>query len=405
MDQYIVFATLLMALLLFAWGRIRHDFVALIALFVVVIAGIIDPTAAFEGFGHPAVITVAAVLVMGKGLEVSGMVDLLSKWALKAGSNFHVQLLILTLMVAFASAFINNVGALAIMMPIAIHLARKSGHSPSHVLMPLAFASLLGGMTTMIGTPPNIIIATFRGDELGQPFGMFDFSPVGIPLAVAGLTFLILIGWRLLPKRETPKSSKDLFDIDDYITELEVIEGSPAEGKTIIDFVAMANVSMQILGVIRNEIRIHAPDPRWTFTAGDILIIETDADELKAIIENTGVRLIGEGSSSVKNAVGASEIMITEAVVMADSPLIGRSVIDVELRRRHNINLLAVARKESRIHRRLADIIFRNGMYCFCRPVNVPSWTKSLRSAVCHWPGVAWTWDTTSVYSWRSAYS
>jgi di/tricarboxylate transporter len=360
MDQYIVFATLLMALVLFTWGRIRHDFVAMIALFVVVVAGIIDPTAAFEGFGHPAVITVAAVLIMGKGLESSGLVDLLSKWALKAGSHFHVQLLILTVMAAFASAFINNVGALAIMMPIAIQLVRKSGHSPSHVLMPLAFASLLGGMTTMIGTPPNIIIATFRGDELGAPFGMFDFSPVGIPLAIAGVSFLTLIGWRLLPKRETPKSVRDLFDIDDYITEVEVVEGTPAEGKTIIEFVAMANVSMQILGVIRNEIRIHAPDPGWVFNADDVLIIETDADELKAIIENTGVRLIGEGSS-MKDAVGTSDIIITEAVVMADSPLIGRTVMDVELRRKHNINLLAVARKESRIHLRLADIVFRNG--------------------------------------------
>lgn len=360
MDQIVVFATLLLALVLFAWGRIRHDFVALIALFVVVVAGVVEPAAAFSGFGHPAVITVAAVLIIGKGLEASGLIDLLGRWVTRTGNNLVIQIMILSGMVAFASAFMNNVGALAIMMPIAIHLARKSGHPPSYVLMPLAFASLLGGMTTMIGTPPNIIVATFRADEMGEPFGMFDFSPVGVPLAIAGILFISLLGWRLLPKRETPKSETDLFDIDDYITEVEVREGSPAVGKSVVEFAKLANVNMQILGMVRKDVRIHAPDPKRTFEAGDILIIETDADELKAIVANTGVTLVGH-CASIRDAVGSADIVVTEAVVMADSPLLGRSVSDVQLRRQHNINLLAVARKESRIHRRLVDIIFRNG--------------------------------------------
>ncbi len=360
MEQYIVFATLILALVLFAWGRIRHDFVALIALFTVVIFGVVEPNSAFVGFGHPAVITVASVLIIGKGLEASGLIDLLGKWVAKLASGFIVQLSILSFLTAFTSAFMNNVGALAIFMPVAIHLARKNSYSPSLILMPLAFASLLGGMTTMIGTPPNIIVATFRADEMGTPFGMFDFSYVGIPLALAGLLYIIFFGRRLLPNRETPTSGKDLFNIDDYITEVEVTKGCKAEGKTVVEFVALTAANVQVLGMVRQDIRIHAPNPNQKFEAGDVIIIETDADELKTITENTGVKLLGDWNS-ISSKVKSTKIAITEAVVMADSPLIGRSVSDVQLRRNYNVNLLAVARKESRIHRRLVNIIFRNG--------------------------------------------
>ena len=360
MNHLIVFATLIIALVLFAWGKIRHDFVALISLFILVIAGIVDGQTAFKGFGHPAVITVAAVLIIGKALEQSGLIDLISKWVLQTGNNIVLQIATLSLIVAVASAFMNNVGALALMMPVAIHLARKSGNPPSLILMPIAFASLLGGMTTLIGTPPNIIVATFRADEVGEPFGMFSFAPVGVVLAVTGLLFISLIGWRLLPKRTASKSEADLFDIDNYITEVEVTDQSNARGLTIAEFAASAGVEMQILGLVRDNIRIHAPETEEKLKVKDIIIIETDADELNAIVKETGVKLVG-GRKFRKDAEGSRNIAITEAVVMADSSLIGRSVSEIMLRRRYGINLLAVARKEERIHRRLPKIIFRNG--------------------------------------------
>ncbi|MFO7575930.1 MAG: SLC13 family permease [Bacteroidales bacterium] len=360
MDHLIVFATLIIALALFAWGRFRHDFVALISLFILVIAGVIEPHVAFKGFSHPAVITVASVLIVGKALEYSGLIDLLGKWVLKIGTNITIQVMVLSLIVAAASSFMNNVGALAIMMPIAIHIARKSGLTPSYVLMPIAFASLLGGMTTLIGTPPNIIIATFRGDEFGEPFGMFAFAPVGILLTIAGLIFITLLGWRLLPKRAAKKSERDLFDIDDYITEVTVTGTSDAKGKTLEEFISMTNIDMQVLGLVRNNIRIHAPDPHEVLKTKDIIIIETDADELKTLIDDTGVNLLG-GKKFRKDAIGSENIAITEAVVMADSSLIGKSVSELRLRSRYGINLLAVARREEQIHRRLANIIFRVG--------------------------------------------
>lgn len=360
MDHSIVFGTLLLVLGLFAWGRIRHDFVALIALFILIIVGIVDPVSAFEGFGHPAVITVAAVLVIGKALEHSGLIDLLGKWVMKLGKNLLLQILTLSTLVAVASAFMNNVGALAIMMPVAIHMARKSGHPPSYILMPIAFASLVGGMTTLIGTPPNIIIATFRADEMGQPFGMFDFAPVGIVLTVAGVLFVSLIGWRMLPKRASKKSDADLFDIDDYITEVLVTKDSVIKGKSIGDLVEISDADVQILGLIRDKTRIHAPEPEETLLEKDIIIIETDAKDLKTFIKDTNAKLVG-GKKFRKDAKGSKNIAITEAVVMADSALIGFSAAALRMRSRYGINLLAVARKDQKIHRRLDQVIFRTG--------------------------------------------
>ncbi len=360
MQHTIVFGTLILALFLFSWGKIRHDFVSLITLFILVIAGVIEPAAAFSGFGHPAVITVAAVLIIGKALEFSGLIDVLGKWVMKAGKKLIVQIFVLSLLTAFASAFMNNVGALAIVMPIAIHMARKSGHPPSYVLMPVAFASLLGGMTTLIGTPPNIIIATFRETEKGAAFGMFDFAPVGIIITVAGIIFICLVGWRLLPKRTGEKSDKDLFEIDDYITEVRIVETSKLRGKTIADVRKNSRTDVQILGLIRNNLRIHAPSGSETLLLHDILILETDAENLKSFAEDTGVVL--EGNKKLrKTAEGSETILITEAIVMSDSYIVGQTASSLRMRDRFRVNLLAVARKNMTIQRRLDEVVFRNG--------------------------------------------
>lgn len=360
MDQTIVFGTLLLVLILFAWGKIRHDFVALIALFIVIVAGITDSSTAFEGFGHPAVITVAAVLIIGKALEFSGLIDLLGKWVMKIGDKLLLQIAAMSLLVAIASAFMNNVGALAIMMPIAIHMARKSGHPPSYILMPIAFASLLGGMTTLIGTPPNIIIATFREEEFGEAFGMFDFSPVGLFLTVGGLVFISFLGWRLLPKRFSAKDGAALFDIDDYITEAEVLSDSKVKGKTIGELAKASDADVQILGMVRNKVRIHAPNVDEVLKTKDILILETEANDLKTFIADTGLKLSG-GKKFRKDAKGSENIAITEAIVMPGSPLLGQTAAKLRMRSRYGINLLAVSRMEQKIHRRLDHVIFRQG--------------------------------------------
>jgi di/tricarboxylate transporter len=360
MGYYLVFGTLVLALFLFGWGRIRHDFVALIILSILVIGGIVSPGEAFNGFGHPAVITVAAVLVIGKALEFSGVIDLLGKHIMKMGNNLLLQIFSLSILVAVASAFMNNVGALAIMMPVAIHLARKSGHPPSYILMPIAFASLLGGMTTLIGTPPNIIIATFRGEVTGEAFGMFDYTPIGAALTLAGIAFITLAGWRLIPKRAVKKSDADLFNIEDYITEVKVPAKSRIIGISIPELVQVSKADISVLGLIRNEKRIHAPGPEEVLATGDIIIIETDADNLKTFIDDTGVKLTG-GKKFRKDAVGSDKIAITEAIVMTGSALIGQTASSLRMRTRYGINLLAVSRREKQIRQRLDHISFRTG--------------------------------------------
>jgi len=360
MEHQIVFGTLILVLFLFAWGPLRHDAVALIALFILVIAGAITPQAAFEGFGHPAVITVAAVLVIGKALEFSGLIDLLGKWVMKVGQGLLLQIITLSVLVAVASAFMNNVGALAIIMPVAIAMARKSGHPPSYILMPIAFASLLGGMTTLIGTPPNIIIATFRADEVGEAFGMFAFTPVGAGLAFAGILFVSFLGWRLLPRRAAKKSESDRFDIEEYISEIQVTRNAKVKDKPVKELENLTDAEVQLLGLIRDGKRIHAPGPNSIIKYNDIIIIESDADDLKIFLDETKTKLVGDKKFR-KDAEGSKNIQITEAIVMADSPIVGQSAASLRMRSRFGVNLLAVARKDQRLRKRLDHVVFRTG--------------------------------------------
>lgn len=359
MEEFIVFITLLIILPLFVWERIRHDIVALLALFTLVIAGIIPAENAFWGFGHPAVITVAAVLVIGKALEFSGLVDVMGKWVMKIGDNLLLQITVLSILVAVASAFINNVGALALMIPVAIHIAKKSNHPPSYILMPIAFASILGGMTTLIGTPPNIIIATIRSERFGEAFGMFDFTPVGLSIALVGILFISLIGWRILPKR-TPRSGDEPFDIEDYIAEVQVERDSKAEGMTLSKIREEYDGDFQILGLVRNERRLHAPSRTEILKAKDVLILKTDADNLKSFLDEAELKLVGEKKFR-QDAVGSEDIVNVETVVAANSPLVGQTASEMKMRSRYGINLLAIARQDTRIRKRIDQVRFKTG--------------------------------------------
>jgi di/tricarboxylate transporter len=231
-EQSIVFGALLLALLLFVWGKWRYDLVALLALLAVAVTGVVPASEAFLGFGHPAVVTVAAVLVVSRALLNSGVVDVITSWMARVGERPALQIAALTGLAALLSGFVNNVGALALLMPVAIRMARKGNTSPSRLLMPLAFGSLLGGMTTLIGTPPNIIIAEFRATVADEPFRMFSFMPVGVGVALAGLLFVTLVGWRLMPQRKAQASSEALFRVEDYVAEVRIPEGATMVGKT-----------------------------------------------------------------------------------------------------------------------------------------------------------------------------
>ncbi|MBN1634028.1 MAG: SLC13 family permease [Ignavibacteria bacterium] len=360
MEQIIVFSTLIVALVLFIWGKIRHDITSVICLLILVIAGIIPSDEAFSGFAHPAVITVAMILIVSRGLQNSGLIDVIGHWILKAGNTLTLQIGVLSVIVCFVSAFMNNVGALAVLMPVAIHAANKSNHSPSLVLMPLAFASLLGGMITLIGTPPNIIIASFRTETAGVPFEMFDFAPVGAGLSVVGLLFIVFIGWRLLPKRENQKTGKERFNIEDYITEVCITGDSQIKGSVIHDVKKYTDSDIQILNIIRDNQLIHAPAGNMVLEKNDILTIEADSNALKKFIEKSKTKMFGKNEKH-DGAAGADNISIAEAVVTPGAPIIDRSAAALQLRTNYGLNLLAVSRKTQKIKRRLNNIRFRPG--------------------------------------------
>jgi di/tricarboxylate transporter len=360
MEQNIVFITLFITLVLFIWGKIRYDFIALAALFIVTIFGVIPAEKTFSGFGHPAVITVVAVMIVSQGLQNSGLIDLIARWLGKLGKNMLLQTVILCTVTGIASAFMNNVGAIAIMMPVAIKISRKNNHPPSYLLMPLAFSSILGGMMTLIGTPPNIIIATFRSNSIGTAFKMFDFMPVGLLVTITGIAFVSLLGWRLLPRRKGKDEPAELFHIDDYITEVRVLRNSNLRGKTIAEIQKIKDFDISILGLIRNKKRIHTPDLSEELKVNDILILEADSENMKEFVDISGVRLLG-GKQFRKDAIGSKNISNKEVIVISGSKILGKTAAELNLRSRYGINLLAVARGDEQIRQRLGHLKFQVG--------------------------------------------
>jgi di/tricarboxylate transporter len=358
-DQTVVFVILLATLVLFVWGRWRYDLVAVAALVLVFIFGLVPADQAFLGFGHPAVITVGAVLVLSRGLLNAGVVDVLSRLLSKVGTRLTAQMATLTGAVVLCSSIMNNVGALALLMPVAIWMSRRSGRSPSLLLMPLAFGSLIGGLVTLIGTPPNIIIAAYREETGAPPFGMFDFAPVGAAVAIAGWLFITMLGWRLTPQRESRNATEDLFEIEDYISEVIVPASSRLVGKTIFDLTSKTGKGTEatVVGLARGE--CHIPAPSWyeEIQAGDILMVEATPEDLKALIDSTGLQL-AECKGDCKATLGSEEIRLLEAVVTMDSPLPGKTAAHLHLRRDYGVNLLAIARRGHRLKSRIGQTEF-----------------------------------------------
>ncbi|HDS64069.1 MAG TPA: SLC13 family permease [Methanofollis liminatans] len=359
-EQGIVFATLIIALVLFVYGRWRYDIVALLSLFIVTLTGVVGWDEAFFGFANPAVITVAAVLVISRGLQNAGVVDLIVHRLSGVGDGPGTQVSLLTGIVTAFSAFMNNIGALALLLPVGLRMARKSGIAPSILLLPLAFGSCLGGLITLIGTPPNIIIAAFRAEHTGEPFAMFDFAPVGLAVAVAGVLFISLIGWRLVPKRAGPSSREDLFEVKNYLTEVRVTEDSKLAGMSLREIEEKTEADVAVVHLVRGETIRPAPYRYEIVRPGDILIVRADSDDLKAFIDLSGFEL-AEGVEVKSDTLGSGDVTLVEAMVQPDSPVIGRRVRDLSIRWRFEVNLLAVARQGERLRERLQQVRFEVG--------------------------------------------
>lgn len=277
-DQIIIFAVLAATLGLFIWDKLRYDIVAILALLSVALTGLIPADKVFSGLGHPAVVTVAAVSILGQALVNAGVVDAIARQLTRVGNHPTMQMAALTVTVAVCSGFMNNVGALALLMPVAIWMSRQSGHSPSMFLMPLAFGSLLGGCLTLIGTPPNIIIASYRTQTDAPAFGMFDFLPVGAAITLVGVIFLVLFGRFLTPQRQATNSEDELFEINSYLTELSVPEESDYMGRSLMDLVAAVEdeADITVVALVRGDDRFNTPSMYKVLQQDDVLLIKAD---------------------------------------------------------------------------------------------------------------------------------
>lgn len=386
-EQVTVLLILGLLIALFLWGRWRHDLVAVSALVACVWSGLVPPEQAFSGFGHPAVITVACMLIMSKALQTSGAVEVLARHAMPAQAGMVLSLSALMGVGALLSGFMNNVGAMALLMPVAIKVAQRLSVPPGRVLMPLAFGTILGGMTTLIGTPPNLIVAGFRAGmgEGASPFAMFDFSLIGVPVAVLGVVFVALLGWRFVPRRQP--AGIEGFDTGAYLTEARILEDGASVGKTLAEIeTGLESAGAQVVGLVRHEMRITAPNPQRVMRAGDILVIEAAADSLSSVLSSLGLKL-EESGRPAKHEAGedvaageddrnkvdqdndepaaprgdAPEIVLTELVVLPGSMLAGRSASDIALRTRYGLNLLAVSRQGNRSVQRLRSMSLMPG--------------------------------------------
>lgn len=360
-DQAIAFAVLGISLILFIWGRWRYDLIAVSALVAVTLAGLVPAGDVLDGFGHPAVITVAAVLVISQALSQSGIVDVISRQLSPYTENLAMHIIVMSGVCAIASAFMNNVGAIAIMLPVALASCAERGRPPALVLMPLAFGSILGGLMTLIGTPPNIIIAAYRADLTGVPFGMFDFSPVGAPVALMGVVFTALIGWRLVPKERTGTKSPDqLFQIEEYITEVRIMKDSPLIDQRYGDMERELGEDVVVAGRLRVDGTMRKPARREIIRTGDVIILKADPTDLKPMMDQFGMELYGKIPQKLEE-LEPDNIKIYEAVVSPESQVIQRSPAYLRRRSGYTLHLLAVARAGEPIRKRIKDVIFQTG--------------------------------------------
>ncbi len=360
LDQIAVVATLLAALGMFAWGYWRYDLVALIALLVLVIVGVIPGDQAFDGFGHPAIITVAAMLIISAALEKTGIVDIIAARILRDSPGVILAMVLQTGAVTIMSAFMNNIGALALMLPVALQVARRTGVHPANFLMPLAFGSILGGLLTMIGTPPNIIIASFRQEALGESFGIFDFTPVGLAVAIVGIAVIVLLARHLIPIRDD-NGGADVYDrLEPYLTEIFVPEDSDFSGERLRALREAGDDDVAIVAMIRDGERTLSPHGNVGLRPDDTYIVESDPDSLRTFLDRTGAQITAERHFG--NDLFASEDIITaEVVILPGSRLERRTAAGIRLRSAFGINLLGVARQGSQIRSRLGHARLRVG--------------------------------------------
>ena len=360
-DQAILFTLLFIVFAMLIWGRLRYDLVAFMALTAALILGVVPTEQAFSGFGHPATIIIALVLVVSKGLSNSGVVELVARQVSRFSQSLQLHITAMAGIAAGLSAVMNNVAALALLMPVDIQAANKAKRCLGLTLMPLSFATILGGLITMIGTPPNIIIAEFRQQAMGESFAMFDFAPVGLACAVAGVVFVALIGWRLLPSgcRETDPATQ-LLDVAGYVAELHVTEESPAIGQRVRDLDAIAEDNdVAIVGLIRNGKRLPGHARLAVVGAGDILVVDALPESIDKIVGALKLEYQAKGRDT--GPLSSEDMSLLEVVVPGGARIEDRTAFSLRLQNRFDVTLLGISRQGRQFRQRVRHLDIHAG--------------------------------------------
>jgi di/tricarboxylate transporter len=359
-DQASLFALIGGLFVLLIWGRYRYDLVAFGALLVAYLLGLIPTEEVFAGFGHPAVIIIALVLIISRGLYLSGAIELIAGALLDGTRRIGQHIALMAGVSAALSALMNNVAALALLMPVDLQAAEKAERSPALTLMPLSFASILGGMITLIGTPPNIVIATFRGEALGTPYTMFDFAPVGIAVAAVGIVYVAVVGWRLIPVASTAsRNHSPVEDLERYLAELRVPSDAAVIGERLRTLDSAADESgVQILGLIRDGERLPGISAHVILQSDDRIVVEGGPDSIDAFVGS--VALSYTDSDRPSKAMSGNTVM-REVAVPSTSRLVGRSDSTLRLRYRHGVILLGISRNGVKIRERLREVNIQAG--------------------------------------------
>ena len=360
LDQSLAVGIVLAMMGLFVWGKLRYDLVASLALLAAIGVGIVPAREAFKGFSDDIVIIVASALVVSAAVARSGVVERAVRALGPYLTNVRRQIIALVGSVTLMSGFVKNIGALAMLMPIAFQLARRTGTSPSSLLMPMSFGALLGGIVTLVGTSPNIIVSRVREQILGEPYGMFDFTPVGAGIAIAGFIFLVF-GWRLLPQDRKGAASIDAaFNLEAYTTEVAVPEDSPAAGLTVKALEDLGEGEIEVITLLRGQQRRYEPAGNVVIKAGDILILQGEPTALERVVTLEKLKLTRDDKTEEADTP-LDEIGVMEAVILPDSELVGGSAGQLQLFDRHRVNLLAVSRTGRRIAHRIRSVKLKAG--------------------------------------------
>lgn len=357
-----IFIMLGIILILFFWNKIRYDLVAFMALVSSVIIGIIPFKEAFSGFGNPATITVALVLVLSKAFYNAGFSKLISSWIQPFIVSRWAHVLILCFFGGVLSAFMNNVAALALLMPVAIQSSQDAKRSPAIILMPLSFATILGGMTTLIGTPPNILISAYREEVLGDAYGVFDFMPVGGVIAFISIVFLALIGWRFIPKEKREQLGQSGFNaVERYILEMKISKNSLLYHKALGVFEqAIAEKDIKLLALYRKKNIMRRFESFRQFNLNDVLVLEGDPQELVNLATAYRLDLI-DTDQGIKALLFQNNFKIVELIVTQDSSMVGKTVEELKLDRKYDLKLLGVSRQGKSHRGRLNSFTFKIG--------------------------------------------